>query len=132
MTDLEQTIADLTRLEAAATKGPWEWYGASMTDGVRHGIACEVAQLADDGFCIAGIYEPTAERDNKTVLADAELIATMRNKLPDLLRAAARAGRMEKAMEEIKPLAFVANMRNFSLILRIASAALADRNEVKP
>lgn len=131
MSDLTpETIAELKRLEQAATKGPWEWMDAKLNDRLAKKLGKPRSKLSKrDGLLVYALkgplngdpaYEDRADRwDYPTVMELAwdqikgdtiincapssesrELIAALRNAAPALIAAAEECERLRGLLRE--------------------------------
>jgi hypothetical protein len=141
--DAEQ-IATLERLEQAATPGPWAYeHTAEKSNDWAVGQA-----FNEDGTAIAGRIDSSLEwledvvierrlvgscESSSAKIADAALIAAMRNALPDLLAAAKEHARLRELLgavvEHARP-AFRGTP--YRAALDAARAALSPRPETPP
>lgn len=88
-------IAELRRLEAAATKGPW-WHELFRDKDKRENTLLIKYKWDDVPTWICELS------NHNDAMQNANLIAALRNFAPRLLAAAEREGRYREALQEIK------------------------------
>ncbi len=96
-----ETIAELERLDSAATHGPWKWDKSASDGGAPVLTASGCWRGPTRARVVAKAYFHDGSEDPE-VHGNAALIVTLRNAVPALLAAARRVAELERELAQMR------------------------------